>query len=154
MSGDYEMILDRSLDEVQPPKLVPAGPWVLKGASFKLVDKEFEDKDTGETVKYKQAVIGYLPSDPLPGVDMERVEEGGFDGQMIFVRKNVRSAGQEYALIQFMQKHGIDTQSRTWEQIAKAFRGSTIIGNVTEGTYTSGDETIPTNGVDGFQAVG
>lgn len=155
MSGDFEMALDRSLDEVKPPKLVPAGPWLLKGATMKFVDKEYKDEETEEVVQYKQALIGYTPVEALPGVDGSRVEEGGFEDAMIFVKKNVRNASQEYNLKQFIEKHGIDTQGRTWAQIVKAFRGSNIIGNVTEETYEDREtkEPIPVNHIDGFQKV-
>lgn len=154
MSSDFDDIGKHSLDEVTKPKLIPAGPWLLRGANMKKRKVEFEDDETGETVKYTQFTFTYEPVEALPGVDQSAVDAGGFDGATVTIRRNVKNAATEYYTKTFIEKHGIDTTGRDWDDIAKVFRGAKIVGNLTEETYKNDDgEEVPINRIDAFQAV-
>lgn len=140
MSGtDYADIMDRSLDEVKETDLVPAGPWMLRGTIAISKKVEYEDENTGEPVKGTKLSFGYEAQEPLPGVDPEAVQAGGFDGHTIWVNKTVKDADSEARALAYLAKHGLDTTGRKWKDILKAFKGSYVKGNVGVRTFTTRD---------------
>lgn len=155
MDRDFSDILDHSLDEVQPPALVPQGPWLLRGIAMKATAKEFKDKETGEIVRYTQMAFGYEPFEPQAGVDPDEIAAGDYEGATVWVRRNIRNARDEAQVKEFVEKHGISTEGRTWRQIMSAFRGCLIHGNVTREVSTNKktNETTPFNGVNDFRPV-
>lgn len=152
---DYGDIQERSLDEVTKPPLIPAGPWMLKGVGMLFKTKSATDDETGEEHKFTQITYRYTPVQALPGVDPEDVEAGEWKGQVVPLWRNVSNPTEEFNQKAFVEKHGVATSGRSWKQIAEAFRGSTILANVEQGTRDDKvtGEVTPVNYLSNFKSV-
>lgn len=130
MSGDFESILDRSLDEVTEPKLYPTGTWRVRcvGVSAK--------KSEDGADQFQLAFIGVAPEQDVDEDELAAIPEGALDGQKIWVRRTIESNADAYNFKRMLEAFGVDTKGLSGKEAVQSMKGREALGYVGLRTYT------------------
>lgn len=129
----YEDILNRSVDELPEPKLLPAGSWVLKatgGARYVAA----RDENSKAQVRFF-----YEPVEPLSDVDDDQLEELGADydygNNILSFSVWIERETDWRKVVDHVKKHGVDTEGLTVKEAMAAVKSARIVGAVTQRQY-------------------
>lgn len=133
VAPQFVSILDqqKTINEAgKEPGLIPAGVWLLRATSAKLMRLTREDKVTGAEITYERLQLVHEPLVPGADVDpevLEEVDESGksvFDGKRIFTKINLDFAGAERQVKSILLAHGYDGDESLGQSLRSALDGS------------------------------
>lgn len=145
---DYADILKRAWSEIPEPKVLPGGSWLLKGLAAKFSPPK-GDSDSS-TVLFM-----YQVKEPCEDVNDGEVAELGEDYDFGLNKISYTVWINEDSDWDKVRKHlvrnGVDI-SGSLEDSFKAFKGTEVIGYVTEAVYTDKKtgEVRPVNNIERF----
>lgn len=151
MSQSYDDLMNMSWDEIPDTKVLPVGTWRLRGKSVSY--KEAKDGDSNPYFMFV-----YTPQEPGEDVDADDLMELGADyvlsNNKVFFRMWVEGPSDMKAVMRHLAKHGIDVESGNIGDSLKAFKGTEVMAELTQRTFTdnSGDERVE-NDAQKFAAV-
>lgn len=145
-NGDFESILDRSMDEVTEPKLYPTGTWRLRAVATS-VKKDDNDRDV--------VMIALVGVEPQDDVDPDELAAAGgdFDGQRIWLRRTLETKADVFNLKRLIEQFGVETAGKSLREGIDEVKGHEVMGYVGIRSYQSQGETKIDNTVKQFAPV-
>lgn len=156
--GDFDSILERSADEIQPPAKAPSGPWILRCTGTYIRKTSREDREANPEAPIGQVMFYHTPYEPLEGVDPELVEAGDWRGKKIVTKRNIKEPGDDFKALELARQHGVDTTGRSLKEVLTLCKGRMVQGTVSVYTYTrnkgkANEETVVENQIGNFAPV-
>lgn len=150
---NLEDIMSLTAEDIRAPANYPVGTWTIRNIGASTSD--VTDREGNEQLLINLRYEGFEPSDD---VDQDLVEEGGFEGKTLWVKRYISKPAARAArdgtlarFINFVEMHGVDVAGLDLEGMVKALRGAMIRGSVGVRTYTNRDgDEVTDNTVTGF----
>lgn len=129
---------------------IPTGTWRLR-----VRNAAFKDASNDQNAK---VLIFYIPAEPMDDVDPEALEAAGadydFTNNQIVYTKYVENLRDLKAVMQTVQKHGVDLSGLNPKQAIKKLNGKEVIASVGTRSYKNRfEQQVTENTVTNFATV-
>lgn len=144
--GDFESILNRSMDEVQEPGLYPTGTWLVRNVGG-LVRRD----DKGREI----VILTYVAVEPQDDVDPDELAAAGnsFEGNKLWYRRIIETNDDAFKLKKFIAMHGVEIKGKSYEEGIRELRGREIFAYVGTRTYERQGDMVVENTLMQFAPV-
>lgn len=148
--SDYADIADLSWDNIQEPKVLPVGTYLLK-----LRNAVFQpSKEEGKSAT---VMFVHVPKEPMSDVVSDELEALGSEYDIgenkLFTRIYIEDGSSWDQVRKLLQKHGVEPKGKIEESLKKA-KGAEVLGYLNQNTFTRKDGTVVTgNNVTEFAPV-
>lgn len=136
--SDYADIADLSWDNIQEPKVLPVGTYLLKLRNAKFQPSKDADKSP-------LVMFVYQAKEPMDDVKSEELDELGKDYDVtenkIFFRIYIEDGSSWDQVRKHLLKHGIEVTGSVEETLKKA-KGSEVLAYLEQQTFTRKDKSI------------
>lgn len=148
--SDYADIADLSWDNIQEPKVLPIGTYLLKLSN--AVFQPSKDVDKSPTVMFV-----HKAKEAMDDVNTDELEALGADYDIsenkIFTRIFIEDGSSWDQVRKLLAKHGVEVSGNVVESLKKA-KGSEVLGYLNQQTFTRKDGSVGTgNNVTEFAKV-
>lgn len=139
--SDYAEIADLSWENIQEPKPVPVGTYLLK-----LKNAVFQpSKEEGRS---PVVMFVHSPKEAMEDVKAEELEELGSEYDIsenkVFTRIYIEDGSSWAAVRNLLAKHGVETKGSIPETLKKA-KGSEVLGYLVKDRFERKDGTVGEN---------
>lgn len=150
---NFTDILSLTAEDVDEPSLYPSGPWLIKNRGYSTSDGEDRDGNPQLIINFR-----YEGFQAGPEVDPDLVEQGGFEGRTLWVRRYISKPavkasrdGTLARFINFIAMHDVDVSGRTLDDMCKAVKGFSILADLGTRSYTNREgDTVTDNTATNF----
>src|SRR6266403_3707823 len=149
--SDYADIANLSWDEIQEPKTLPVGTYLLRLRN--AVFQPAKDADKSPVVMFV-----HVPKEAMADVKTDELEELGSEYDIsenkIFTRFYIEDGSSWDAVRRLLHKHGVEPEGKIEETLKKA-KGAEVLGYLHQKTFTRQDGSVGVaNNVTEFAPVG
>lgn len=136
--SDYADIASLSWDEIQEPKVLPVGTFLLKLRN--VVFQPSKDADKSPVVMFV-----HVPKEPMEDVKTDELEALGPDYDIgenkLFTRIYIEDGSSWDQVRKLLAKHGVEATGSIEESFKKA-KGAEVLGYLEQKTFTRKDQTV------------
>lgn len=148
--SDYADIADLSWDNIQEPKTLPVGTYLLKLRNVSFQPSKEEGKSP-------VVLFVHAPKEAMEDVRSEELEALGSEYDIsenkVFTRKYIEDGASWAEVRNLLAKHGVEVSGSVEESFKKA-KGAEVLGYLDQNTFTRKDGTVATgNNVTEFAKV-
>lgn len=148
--SDYSDIANLSWDEIQEPKVLPVGTYLLKGRNARF--QPAKDADKSPVVLFV-----FAPKEAMADVKTDELEALGNEYDItenkVFHRVYIED-GSSWAVVRnILAKMGVEVEGKI-EDTLKKVKGQDVLGYLNQNTFTRNDGTVGVaNNITEFAAV-
>jgi hypothetical protein len=148
--SDYADIADLSWENIQEPKTLPVGTYLLKGKNAVFQPSKEENKSP-------VVMFVFSPKEAMEDVKQEELEELGAEYDIsenkIFHRVYIEDGSSWASVRNLLTKMGVEAKGDVVETLKKV-KGSEVLGYLDQNTFTRKDGTVATgNNITEFALV-
>lgn len=149
--NNYAAILERSWDDIPPPKLLPVGSWLLKGKNVAM----FPPKEDGAAIRIAFFYEAREPMDDVSEAELQALGEDYSYAENDVVKQFFINRNKDWDSVRkHLELHGIETKGQSQKETFDAFKGSEVVAYLSTKTFVNGaGQQITDNDPSNFAAV-
>lgn len=136
--SDYAEIAELSWDEIQEPKTLPVGTYLLKLRNVTFQPSKEEGKSP-------VVMFIHVPKEAMEDVKSDELEELGpeydISENKLFTRVYIEDGSSWDQVRKLLAKHGVEVSGTVLESFKKA-KGSEVLGYLEQRTFTRKDQSV------------
>jgi hypothetical protein len=146
-----DALMDTDWDNMpEVMETIPTGTWKLR-----VRNAAYKEASGDQNAKF---LFFYIPAEPMNDVDPEALEAAGadydFTNNQIVYTKYVENLRDLKAVMQIVQKHGVDLSGLNPKQAIKKLRGKEVVASVGTRSYKNRfEQQVTENTVTNFATV-